>query len=50
MHACVCIYIYIYIYIYINTQIYSDVMKTIQCAHPPHHHNACRHVATKPLW
>ena len=19
-------------------QIYSDVMKTIQCAHPPHHH------------
>ena len=20
-------------------QIYSDVMKTIQCAHPPHHHN-----------
>ena len=25
---------YIYIYIYI----YSDVMKIIQCAHPPHHH------------
>ena len=24
-----------YIYIYI----YSDVMKTIQCTHPPHHHN-----------
>ena len=20
-------------------QIYSDVMKTIQCTHPPHHHN-----------
>ena len=24
-------------------------MKTIQCAHPPHHHNTSQHVATKPL-
>ena len=30
------------------TQIYSDVMKTIQCAHPPHHHNGF--VATCRLW
>ena len=29
-------------------QIYSDVMKTIQCAHPPHHHNGF--VATYQLW
>ena len=29
-------------------QIYSDVMKTIQCAHPPHHHNGF--VATCRLW
>ena len=36
----VCIHIYIYIY--------SDVMKTIQCAHPPHHHNGF--VATCRLW
>ena len=27
---------------------YSDVMKTIQCAHPPHHHNGF--VATWRLW
>ena len=35
-----------YIYIYVN--IYSDVMKIIQCAHPPHHHNGF--VATGQLW
>ena len=29
-------------------QIYSDVMKTIQCAHPPHHYNGF--VATCRLW
>ena len=29
-------------------QINSDVMKTIQCAHPPHHHNGF--VATCRLW
>ena len=29
-------------------QIYSDVMKTIQCAHPPHHHNDF--VVTCRLW
>ena len=28
--------------------IYSDVMKTIQCAHLPHHHNGF--VATCRLW
>ena len=28
--------------------IYSDVMKTIHCTHPPHHHNAF--VATCQLW
>ena len=38
------IYIYKYIYIYIH----SEVMKTIQCAHPPHHHNDF--VATCRLW
>ena len=34
---------YIYIYIYSG-----DVMKTIQCAHPHHHHNGF--VATCQLW
>ena len=29
-------------------QTYSDVMKTIQCAHPPHHNNGF--VATCRLW
>ena len=29
-------------------QVYSDVMKTIQCAHPLHHHNGF--VATYRLW
>ena len=29
-------------------QIYSGVMKTIQCAHPPHHHNGFE--ATCRLW
>ena len=33
-----------YIYIYI----YSEVMKTIQCTHPPHHRNSF--VATCRLW
>ena len=28
--------------------IYGDVMKTIQCAHPPHHYNGF--VATCQLW
>ena len=28
--------------------IYSDVVKTIQCAHPPYHHNGF--VATCWLW
>ena len=28
--------------------IYSEAMKTIQCAHPPHHHNGC--LATCRLW
>ena len=28
--------------------IYSEVMKAIQCAHPPHHHNSF--VATCRLW
>ena len=37
--------IYIYIYIYI---IYSEEMKTIQCAHSPHDHNGF--VATSRLW
>ena len=37
------IYIYIYIYMYI-----SDVIKTIQCAHFPHHHNSF--VVTCQLW
>ena len=32
IYICICIYIY-YIYIYMY------VVKTIQCAHPPHHHN-----------
>ena len=27
---------------------HSEVMKTIQCAHPPHHHNGF--VATCQLW
>ena len=44
------IYIYIiyniHIYIYIYT--YSEVMKKIQCAHPPNHHNGF--VATCRLW
>ena len=31
-------------YIYI----YTDVMKTIQCAHPPYHH--CDFVVTCRLW
>ena len=35
---------YICMYIYI----YSEVMKTIQCAHPPHHHNGF--VATCRVW
>ena len=35
-----------YIYIYIHT--YSDIMKAIQCAHPPHHHNGF--VATCQSW
>ena len=29
-------------------QIYSEVMKTIQCTHPSHHHNGF--VATCRLW
>ena len=33
-------------YMYIH--IYSDVMKTIQCAYPPHHRNGF--VATCQLW
>ena len=33
---------------YIYIQIYSDVMKTIQCAHPPRPHNGF--VATCRLW
>ena len=37
---------YIYIYIYIS--IYSEAMKTVQCAHPHHHHNGF--VATCRLW
>ena len=42
------IYIYIYIHTYIyNVYIYSDIMKTIQCAHP-HHHNGF--VVTCRLW
>ena len=47
----VCIYIYIYICIYIicvYIYIHSDVKKTIQCAHPPHHHNGF--VTTSRLW
>ena len=50
MHNLYNIYIYIYIYIYyiLYTYIYSDVMKTIQCSHPPHHHNGF--VATYRLW
>ena len=36
---CVYIIYYTYIYIYITIYIYSEVMKTIQCAHPPHCHN-----------
>ena len=46
-----CIYtniLYIYKYIYIYIYIHSEVMKTIQCAHPPHHHNDF--VATCRLW
>ena len=49
------IYIYIYVYIYIFIHIfihilyvYSGVMKTIQCAHPHHHHNGF--VAACRLW
>ena len=46
------IYIYLYIYIlyflYIYIHIYSDVMKTVQCTHPPHHDNGF--VATCLLW
>ena len=34
------IYIYIYIYTYIHIHIQRDVMKAIQCAYPPDHHNA----------
>ena len=52
IYMCVCVYIYIYIYImyiYIySVYIYSDLMKTIQCADPPHHHNGF--VATCRLW
>ena len=29
-------------------QMYSDVMKTVQCANPPHHHSVF--VATCQLW
>ena len=36
-------YIYIYLYIYI----YNEVMKTIECANPPHHNGF---VATCQLW
>ena len=40
---------YIYIYMYIHIYIYiSDVIKTIQCAHFPHHHNSF--VVTCQLW
>ena len=35
-------------YIYIHIYIYSGVMKTMQCTHPPYHHNAF--VATCRLW
>ena len=54
------IYLYLYLYLYrslspslslslsLSTYIYSDVMNTIQCAHPPHHHNGF--VATCRLW
>ena len=45
---CVYIYIYIYMYIYIYIYIYSEVMETIQCAHPPHHRNGF--VAVCRLW
>ena len=38
---------YIYVYMYINVCM-AEVMKTIQCAHPPHHHNGF--VATCQLW
>ena len=31
-----------------SIKIYIYVMKTIQCAHPPHHHNGF--VATCRLW
>ena len=38
-----CVYMYMHICMYIS----SEVMKTIQCAHPPHHPNgfvpSCRH-------
>ena len=30
----------IYINMYVCKYIYSEVMKTIQCAHPPYHHNS----------
>ena len=40
--------IYLHVYICIYICIYSDVMKTIQCTHPPHHHNGF--VATCRLW
>ena len=47
------IFIFFYIlfassFIYTSSYIYSDVMKTIQCSHPPHHHNGF--VATCRLW
>ena len=34
------LYIHISISIYLYIERECDVMKTIQCAHPPHHHNA----------
>ena len=37
----------IYIYIYI---MYSEVMKTIQCAHPPHLHDFTIYVLRSMLW
>ena len=38
----------VYLLVDINIYIYNDVMKTIQCAHPPHHHNGL--LTTCPLW
>ena len=45
------IYIYIYIYIYMMYMyiyVYNEVTKTIECTHPPHHHNGF--VVTCQLW